>query len=207
MASSLAKAAIGALALNGGGEGVGNVNKPNVVDTNENKIVPACPSPPLQKYHEQMVCLARSYQTPEKAVKLQTYRDFKAAGIGATMIPNQQTVICPMEVANLEDPYAAKGFDTMWVVENTSSTPVVVSWVVNGIEWSPFKPDAKPMDDPEAILKPGQFAGIPTFESFVYHVREISEDGTPGDVVLQHRAGMVPLRNLKKYPCDATLPE
>ena len=30
---------------------------------------------------------------------------------------------------------------------------------------------------------------MPTFESFVYHVIEINEDGTRGDVVLQHRAG------------------
>jgi hypothetical protein len=112
-----------------------------------------------------------------------------------------------MQVQNLEDPTAMKGFDTVWIVENTASTSVVVSWVVNGVEWSPFKPDIKPMDDPSAILKLGEFAGIPTFESFVYHVREISEDGTPGDVLLQHRAGLVSLKNRKQYPCDASTPD
>jgi hypothetical protein len=33
------------------------------------------------------------------------------------------------------------------------------------------------------------WTSVPTFESFVYHVIEINEDGTRGDVVLQHRAG------------------
>ena len=35
------------------------------------------------------------------------------------------------------------------------------------------------------------WTSVPTFESFVYHVREIDGDGAPGNVVLQHRAGMV----------------
>jgi hypothetical protein len=111
-----------------------------------------------------------------------------------------------MQVQNLENPSAIKGFDTTWIVENTASTPVVVSWVVDGVEWSPFKPDVKPMDDPNAILKPGDFAAVPTFESFVYHVREISEEtGDAGNVLLQHRAGLVPIGNPQQYMCDASL--
>ena len=116
-------------------------------------------------------------------------------------------MVCPLEVQSLEDPSYLKGFDTVWMVENTSSTPVVISWVVNGVEWSPFKPDVKPMDDPDAILKPGDFAGVPVFESFVYHVREISQDGAPGDVLLQHRAGLHPIRNSNHFPCNADAPD
>jgi hypothetical protein len=92
-------------------------------------------------------------------------------------------------------------------VENTSKNPVVVSWVVNGVEYSPFEPDKSAMEDPRAILKPGEWTSVPTWESFVYHVREIDEDGSAGKVVLQYRAGLVPIGNPHDYPCDASLPD
>ena len=34
-----------------------------------------------------------------------------------------------------------------------------------------------------------EWASVPVYESFVYHVREIDEAGKAGNVVLQHRAG------------------
>jgi hypothetical protein len=116
----------------------------------------------------------------------------------------------PTKVAlfqNLENPSAIKGFDTTWIVENTATTSVVLSWVVDGVEWSPFAPDVKAMDDPKAILKPGEWTSVPTFESFVYHVREITHNGAPGNVLLQHRAGLIPIGNPNQYHCDATLPD
>jgi hypothetical protein len=64
------------------------------------------------------------------------------------------------------------------------------------------------MDDPKAILKPGEWTSVPTFESFVYHVRELTHnDGAPGNVLLQHRAGLIPIGNPNQYHCDAMLPD
>jgi len=179
-----------------------------VAMTGENTIVPECPVQPLASYHNPDVCLTKPSRPSQglpgrKAI----YDALTATGNGASMIPNMQTVVCPLEVQSLENPSAIRGFDTTWIVENTSSSPVVVAWVVNGIEYSPFEADKSAMDDPKAILKPGEWTSVPTFESFVYHVREIEEDGNAGKVVLQHRAGMVPIGNPHDYPCDASLPD
>jgi hypothetical protein len=91
-------------------------------------------------------------------------------------------------------------------VENTASTPIAIAWVTDGQEWSPWHPDVKPQDDPDCILKPGEWKAVPTFESFVYHARELTEEG-PGNILLQHRAGLVPLGNPNAYACDASLPD
>jgi hypothetical protein len=135
------------------------------------------------------------------------YERLKGSGTGATLIPNQQTIICPLELQSLESSSAIKGLDTTWIVENTGSKPVFVSWVVDGVEWSPFEPDIKAMEDPKAVVKPGEWLNIPTFDSFVYHVREIEDDGGPGSVVLQHRMGLIPLGNPNQLACDANSPD
>lgn len=176
MASNIAKvAAVGALASSGG-----NTAPNNPVP------VPECPNPPLAEYHNPDVCL-RKPSRPQQGHqdRRMIYKALTEGGTGATLVPNTQTVTCPLEVQSLENPSATRGFDTTWIVENTSSAPVVVSWVVNGIEYSPFESDKSAMDDPRAILKPGDWTSVPTFESFVYHVREIDEDGSAGKIVLQ----------------------
>ncbi|MGK3758578.1 MAG: hypothetical protein ACI8RD_010893 [Bacillariaceae sp.] len=118
----------------------------------------------------------------------------RESGTGASLVPNQQTVTCPMDnVESLENEMAVKGFDTTWIVENTSMKHVVVAWIIDGIEYSPFHPDMKAIEDPMAIIKPGDWISVPTFESFVYHVREIIDDGALGNIVLQHRIGMIPI--------------
>jgi hypothetical protein len=122
-------------------------------------------------------------------------------------VPNQQTVVCPLEVQNLNNPSTVKGFDTTWIVENTASVDVVISWVVDGVEWSPFEPDVKAIDDPNARLTPGDWQSIPTFESFAYNVREAIEDGSVGNVLLQHRAGLVAIGNPNQLSCDARQPD
>jgi hypothetical protein len=176
MASNLIKAAaVGAIASSGGNQ-------------NNGPVVPQCPNPPLAEYHHPDVCL-RKPSRPQQGHQDRgmIYRALTESGTGATLVPNTQTVTCPLEVQSLENPSATRGFDTTWIVENTSSVPVVVSWVVNGIEYSPFEADKSAMDDDRAILKPGEWTSVPTFESFVYHVREIDEDGKVGKVVLQVR--------------------
>lgn len=217
MASNIAKAAaVGALAMNGGGDGPagnGRLHPMGSVTsgTNEqplNSIVPECPSQPLPVYHHHDVCLSKPAHLPKGHVERKViYERLKAGGTGATLVPNQHTVVCPLMVQSLENPTAIKGFDTTWIVENTSKNNVVVAWIVNGEEYSPFEPDVKPMDDPKAILKPGEWTSVPTFESFVYHVREIEEDGAPGIILLQHRAGLIPMGNPRDHACDANLPD
>jgi len=199
MAANLAKAAaVGALASGGGGGGGGG------------EEVPECPHrPSLAKFHLDSACAYKPSHPRTGAVERGSiYKKLTNSGTGATLVPNEQTVVCPLEVQSLESESALKGFDTTWIVENTASTPVVIAWIVDGIEWSPFTPDLKPQDDPKAILQPGDWTSVPTFQSFVYHVREMSgENGQLGEVLLQHRAGMVPLGNPQEHACSAAAPD
>ena len=141
-------AAVGALAMNGG-----------EIDNNEPAgPVPECPNPPLVHYHDQEICEAnlKPHRPPLGSHERRSIiEDLKNSGVGATLVPNQKTVICPLEVQSLENKGAVRGLDTTWLVENTATTPVVISLMINGVEWSPFKADVKPMDDPLAILQPG----------------------------------------------------
>lgn len=215
MPSNLAKAAVGALALNGeGGGNSPNDNAPKKVPgtlMSENGEVPplgGCPGFKMAKFHEEDVCLTKPSRPPSgDEQRGPTHQRLKDSGTGASLVPNQHTVVCPLQVNNLASSTAVKGFDTTWIVENTSTSNVVVSWVVDGIEWSPFEPNVKPMDDPKAILKPGEWTSVPTFESFVYHVREIDENGASGNILLQHRVGLIPLGNPNQVDCDPTAPD
>lgn len=180
------------------------------------------------KYHSPEAC-AQKPSRPARGShdRGDTYRRLIAGGKGASMVPDAKTVTCPVgSVASLEagggegvegtGSAAAniafeKGFDTTWIVENTSTKPVMLAWVVGGVEFSPFAPDVKAVDDPRAILSPGDWTSVPTFESFVYHVREFNDEegegGGPGDLVLQHRAGMIPLGSKHKNPDGKIDPE
>ncbi|KAL3940675.1 MAG: hypothetical protein SGBAC_004840 [Bacillariaceae sp.] len=206
MAANLAKAAaVGAMAMNGGG----NVNNYN---NNNNSPLPDCPNPRLAHYHHEDICSNALKPTrPSLGAhnRKMIYENLKESGLGASLVPNQRTVVCPIKLESLENPSAMSGLDTTWLVENTSTNPVVLSQVINGVEWSPFQPKIlSPMADPLATLQPGEWISVPTYESFVYHVREISsETGKPGDVVLQHRAGLIPICNPNSYECDANLPD
>jgi len=181
-----------------------------MMDANGNPggVVPECPVPPLTHFHNEDVCLTRPVRLNLGDVQRKDiYQRLKDSGLGATLVPNQQTVVCPIEVQNLESPVAVKGFDTTWVVENTGSKTAVVSWVVDGIEWSPYNPGMKAVDDPKAHVPPGEWLNVPTFDSFVYHVREIEEDGTVGQIVLQHRVGLIPIGNPNGLSCDLSKPD
>jgi len=174
-----------------------------------NGPVPECPNPPLSHYHNLDVCTShRAVRRPEGHVERNSiYRRLRESGDGATLVPNQHTAVCPLALEELESPTAAKGLDTTWILENTSSKPVVVAWIVDGQEWSPFTPDIKPIDDPKAILAPGEWLNVPTFDSFVYHVRELQADSSPGPIVLQHRVGLIPIRNPNHIDCDSSTPD
>jgi len=156
------------------------------------------------KYHAPDICQSKPSRPmvghDERGL---IYAKLLAGGVGAALVPETQTIFCPIDKpVSLEEPLSVKGFDTTWIVENTSENAVLLAWVVNGVEFSPFLPDVPPMNDPKAMLLPGDWISVPTFESFVYHVRAIDKEGNPGDVVLQHRAGMIPLGRKNGAPAD-----
>lgn len=170
--------------------------------------VPDCPGAPRQKFHFEEVCETRPVRLGlGHEERRSIYERLKHSGQGASLVPNQRTVTCPVEVQSLENSLSVKGMDTTWIVENTGSNSVVVAWVVDGIEWSPFHPDVKAVDDPEARIPPGDWLNVPTFDSFVYHAREVEADGTVGQVVLQHRVGLIPIGKPDNLHCDLSKPD
>eukprot|EP00534_Pseudo-nitzschia_fraudulenta_P003283 CAMPEP_0201118810 /NCGR_PEP_ID=MMETSP0850-20130426/2998_1 /ASSEMBLY_ACC=CAM_ASM_000622 /TAXON_ID=183588 /ORGANISM="Pseudo-nitzschia fraudulenta, Strain WWA7" /LENGTH=365 /DNA_ID=CAMNT_0047384245 /DNA_START=39 /DNA_END=1136 /DNA_ORIENTATION=- len=175
-----------------------------IAQLNLGSTMPECPRKRLEKYHHAYACLSKPSRPPEgHEDRNMIYHNLLQGGIGASLVPDTKTISCPFgDVQSLESPKAVKGFDTTWIVENTSAKDVVLAWIVDGFEYSPFHPDLNPMEDYRAILRPGDWTSVPTFESFVYHAREIEEDGSLGRVVLQYRAGMIPLGANSGLPRD-----
>lgn len=52
-----------------------------------------------------------------------------------------------------------------------------------------------PQADVKAILKPGDWMALDTCEGRVFYVRELLPDGTTGNILLQHRPGVVGFKN------------
>jgi hypothetical protein len=100
-------------------------------------------------------------------------------------------------------------------MENTASMPVVVAYMLqqpDGTfkEVSAFDSNISPPNhDPKAILQPGQWKSLHTHEGHVFHVREILKDGGMGQVLLQHRVGLVSVTNKYGHElnCDPTDPD
>ena len=118
---------------------------------------PSCPSGVLKKYHHPEACLSKpSRPNGGDVTRNMTYKKLLNSGVGASLVPNEETRICPIhESESLESATAIQGFDTTWIVENTSTKVAVVAWVVKGVEVSPFEPNLSPMDDPKCLLQPG----------------------------------------------------
>ncbi len=148
------------------------MHKPLLVDNQGHVLagtVQDCPIPPLSYFHDPIVCETRPVRPNQGSLeRVSIIEGLKASGMGATMVPNQFTAVCPLNVENLESETAVRGLDSTWIVENTSSRTVVVAWVVNGIEWSPFKPDIKAIDDPQARVQPGQWLNVPVRRSLPF---------------------------------------
>lgn len=158
------------------------------------------PDIPTRLYHNDGVCNRLEFNRFKSNLNRPAMRQKLQAMGGANLVPDQKTVICPLEEVDLT-PAAGQvtttGFDTIWMVENTASTPVVIAYVdqKNGMEYSAVNSHiSPPQADPQAILQPGQWKPIYTFEGHVFHVRELnSDDGTTGRLLVQHRAGLVPI--------------
>ena len=150
------------------------------------------------KYHDNQVCNRDAYNAYKANVgrydRIQAYN--KIGGLSA--VPNQKTISCPVNGGrvNMKDAHTPNvGFDTVWIVENHASTPVVVSYVNDqGIEVSARNPKISPATaDPTAILSPNAWMAVYAFEGHEFVVREILKSGIAGNVLLQHRAGLIPI--------------
>jgi hypothetical protein len=119
-------------------------------------------------------------------------------------IPDAKTVACPAVVSDLKVPNQVTGFDTSWLVENTASTPVMISYIRDdGVEVSAVNGNLIAGDDPQAVLQPGQWKAFHTHQGHIFHVREILKDGSAGKILLQHRVGLIPIggTNLRNLAC------
>ena len=67
-----------------------------------------------------------------------------------------------------------------------SSNAAVVAFVAHdGKEYSANNPTiSPPQADPDAILKPGEWMALDTFEGHVFYVREVLHDGSTGNILL-----------------------
>ena len=127
-------------------------------------------------------------------------------------MPNEKTVVCPLDVQDLaQTGQNTLGFDTVWIVENTSLEPVVLSFIgANGIEYSASNPTiTPPQNDPQAHLEPKAWRAINAWDGHVFHARTFDpETGNLGPVVLQHRMGLIPVgAHAQELVCPEDDPE
>jgi hypothetical protein len=148
-------------------------------------------------YHADETCDRKYFNEYKESVRRdQMYQYLRQEG-GVMRVPNQKTVTCPTEPADMIQTGSRHGYDTTWFVENTASVAVVLCWVdpATGKEYSALDGTlAPPTADPRAILKPGEWKAVWTHEGHVFHVRELDpETGQAGRIILQHRTGLVPI--------------
>jgi hypothetical protein len=150
------------------------------------------------QYHDDTKCDRAAYNLHKANVgRYARYQSYKGIG-GVSTIPNQKTVTCPAEGArvNMKDAHTPNvGLDTVWFIQNHASTPVVVSYVNdNGMEVSARNPKISPStSDPTAILKPSEWMAVYAFEGHEFVIREVLKSGIAGNVLLQHRTGLIPV--------------
>lgn len=162
-----------------------------------------------EKYHLNDACNRASQNSFRDALNRHGHHR-RLMPTGVRRVPNQKTVHCPENVEDLSRDDALLGFDTVWLLENTASTPVCVAWVKDGIEYSAMNSKITPPNmDPETIIQPGEWKSFITWESHIFHVRQMLEDGSMGPVLLQHRPGLIPIRNRYGPPitCDPNEPD
>lgn len=113
---------------------------------------------------------------------------------------DEKTVICPESAQNLHEGHIQYGMRTRFLVKNTASDPVVVAYVnEDGSEVSAanFK-ISPPQLDPESVMAPGEIKLFGVQEGHVFHLR----DAFSGELLMQHRAGLVPIENRYNHEID-----
>jgi hypothetical protein len=146
----------------------------------------------VPKYHTDDKCDRTAHNSIEKRLLRDSrYKELLKTGI--SHVPDQLTVTCPEQPVHLTPAY---GHDIKWIVENKSSGDAVVLFVKDGVEYSAFDASiTPPQADPNAVLKPGDWMGVDTFEGHVFYVREVLADGSTGNILLQHRPGLIGFTN------------
>jgi hypothetical protein len=176
------------------------------------------PEEEVNRYHGDQVCNRAGYNAfKAKMNRHLTYQKYIPTGFGT--VPNQRTVYCPETVQDLTAPHHTTGYDTVWIVENTASDPVVLSFVnpQDGMEYSAINPKiTPPQDDKDAILQPGAWRALYTWEGHVFFARQLvqgSDGGASsgsklGPVLMQHRTGLIPIgMKAQDLICPSTDPE
>jgi hypothetical protein len=155
----------------------------------------------VPKYHTDDTCDRAAHNSYEKVLMRDArYKKFLKTGI--SHVPDQLTVVCPEQPVHLTP---ANGHNTKWIVENKSSRDAVVLFVKDGVEHSAFGDSiTPPQANPKAVLKPGDWMAVETFEGHVFYVREVLADGSTGNILLQHRPGLIGFTNRfqKDLDCD-----
>ena len=175
-----------------------------VKDNAQQLVLPPCRTMTperVPKYHSDDNC-DRAAQNSLENRMLKDSRHEALLEIGISHIPNQLTIICPEQPIHLT---SASGHVTKWIVENKSSGDAVVLFVADGVEYSVLdRSISAPQAGSNAILKPGDWMAIDTFEGHIFHVREILPDGSFGKILLQHRPGLIGFTNRfnRKLDCD-----
>ena len=135
--------------------------------------------------------LASSVATAEDASNIDT----GVVGAGPLVSTrDQKTVVCPGEnTQNLHEGHVQYGLRTRLLLKNTASDPVVVAFVNdNGSEVSAANAKIAPAQlDPDTVLAPGETKLFGVQEGHVFHIR----DAMTGELLMQHRAGFVPIEN------------
>ena len=169
-----------------------------IAQLNLGSTMPECPRKRLEKYHHAYACLSKPSRPPEgHEDRNMIYHNLLQGGIGASLVPDTKTISCPFgDVQSLESPKAVKGFDTTWIVENTSAKDVVLAWIVDGFEYSPFHPDLNPMEDYRAILRPGGELEVP--------LRKYRVD--PRQIVRGQQIVALCVRTIDRSVCTDVLP-
>jgi hypothetical protein len=187
----------------------------------------SCPDPTLrfegQQFHSDTVCNRHAFNAYKASLQRHlTYEQLKNTG-SVESVPNQKTVHCPLEpqqfrpksqtktVSSSSSSAATIGMDTVWIVRNTATTPVVVAFVTETSQYGGHPVEVEvsarhgkispPEADPEAILQPGQWMAVHTFEGHVFHVKELLPDGTAGRILVQHQTGLVPVGSASMDEC------
>jgi hypothetical protein len=156
----------------------------------------------VPKYHLDSACDRMAHNHPAKRdVRASRYQALLHTGVDH--IPDELTAVCPEQVENWE--ISEYGHDTKILIDNEASTPVVIIFLKNGIEYSAMNSETTPPHhDPDAILQPGQWANLEVFEGHVFYVRELTKEGGLGNILVQHRTGIIPIKNRfgQKLPCE-----
>ena len=173
--------------------------------TEDTDDLPPCPRAVRAKYHYADQCVSALAERQE-LLRVQARQDLLDQGMGVTIVPNQETIVCPFKPARLQPfldsasiPKDRQGLNQLWLVENLSPEAIAVYLVYsNGQEVSSVDPL-----NPKHVTKidPGDYRAISAYEGHVFHVRNYHTD----TLMLQHRVGLIPIRSTKKYDCRKTV--